>query len=242
MARMQRIVIPGQPLHILQRGNNRSATFFAEEDYRYYLDSLKIASAKYECAIHAYVLMTNHVHLLVTPSDVQGISKLMQSVGRRYVRYINSKYQRTGTLWEGRYKSSLIDIENYLLACYRYIEMNPVRAGMVKHPNQYPWASYKSNAELVGNELISPHQQYLDLGGTEQERGDVYSSLFLENIDGAVLANIRDSTNKDKIIGSMRFEKKIQLMLNRRVIKGRHGGDRKSKCFKELCVSSTLTP
>ena len=240
MSRMQRIVIPDQPLLILQRGNNGSETFFADDDYLFYLHCLQIASTQYNCAIHAYVLMPNHVHLLVTPSDVQGVSRFMQSVGRRYVRYFNSKYDRTGTLWEGRYKSSLIDTENYLLTCCRYIEMNPVRAGIVNHPNQYPWSSYKNNAELVASELISPHQLYLDLGRTQQERGDIYRALFHSNIDDVVLDNIRVPTNKDGIIGSMDFVEEIQSLLNRCVTKGQHGGDRRSKCFKVLCASRTL--
>ena len=131
MARLPRIVIPGQALHLIQRGNNRQATFYADKDYRFYLECLQDASAHHGCAIHAYVLMTNHVHLLLTPRAERAASLLMQSVGRRYVRYVNHAYQRSGTLWEGRFKSTLIDSERYLLTCSRYIELNPVRAGMV---------------------------------------------------------------------------------------------------------------
>ena len=146
MARLQRIVVPGQALHIVQRGNNRQAVFFAEEDYLFYLDSLGRAAENTGCQIHAYVLMSNHVHLLVTPQSEEGPSRLMQSVGRSYVRYVNAAYRRSGTLWEGRFKSALIDSERYLLVCSRYIELNPVRARMVERPDDYRWSSYRANA------------------------------------------------------------------------------------------------
>ena len=141
MARKPRFVLPGYPRHVVQRGNNRQACFFDESDYRKYLDSLAEAAHKYHCQVHAYVLMTNHVHLLVTPTTDEGISQMMQSVGRRYVRYFNGVYRRTGTLWEGRYKASLVQTDSYLLTCYRYIELNPVRAEMVPDPGDYPWSS-----------------------------------------------------------------------------------------------------
>lgn len=245
MGRMQRLVMPGNPLHVIQRGNNRSAIFFAEDDYHHYLDSLHAALQNYHCYLHAYVLMTNHIHLLLTPSDEQGASRLMQSVGRRYVRYINAKYKRTGTLWEGRYKSSLIDSDNYLLTCYKYIESNPIRAGMVKQPGEYPWSSYRHNAGMDDNPLISSHQLYDQLGNDDEERIANYNSLFAVDIDDLALSIIRSSTNKDTVIGSKRFIKEIELMLDRRVTKTNHGGDRKSERFKMRNVndlSSTLTP
>jgi putative transposase len=134
---MARNLVPRLAQHIIQRGNNRQAVFFAEADYRLYLDSLQQAATRYDCGVHAYVLMTNHVHLLVTPYTEGGLSRLMQSVGRRYVRYVNSMYRRSGTLWDGRFNAALIDSERYLLTCMRYIELNPVRAGMVYHPGGY---------------------------------------------------------------------------------------------------------
>ena len=245
MGRMQRIVLPGNPLHIMHRGNNRSATFFAEEDYRSYLDSLEYAINTYDCALHAYVLMTNHVHLLLTSSDEQGASRLMQSVGRRYVRYINDKYKRTGTLWEGRYKSSLIDSDNFLLTCYRYIELNPVRAGMVEQPGEYSWSSYRGNTGLENNRLISTHQLFDQLGKDNKERVANYISLFAVDIDDLALSQIRSSTNTDTVIGSPRFIHEIELMLDRRITKTGHGGDRKSERFKMRNfndLSSTLIP
>ncbi len=146
MARRPRMVIPGQPLHIVQRGNNRQAVFFAEQDYLTYLECLRDAAFQQGCWVHAYVLMTNHVHLLLTPTQETNLSRCIQAVGRKYVRYINGHYRRSGTLWEGRFKSAMIDSAQYLLACYRYIELNPVRANMVEHPQHYRWSSFHANA------------------------------------------------------------------------------------------------
>ena len=144
MARLPRFVLVGHSQHIIIRGNNREPVFNAEEDYRFFLDKLADAAKKHQCDIHAYVLMTNHVHLLATPHKAESIAKMMQMLGRYYVQYYNYTYQRTGTLWEGRYKASLIDSEQYALLCYRYIELNPLRANMVKHPSEYPWSSYRT--------------------------------------------------------------------------------------------------
>lgn len=161
MPRKPRFTLPGIPQHIIQRGNNREPCFFAEEDYRRYLDDLAEVAEKHGCRIHAYVLMTNHVHLLMTPAREHSISDTMQALGRRYVYYINKTYRRTGTLWEGRYKASLIDTEAYLLTCMRYIELNPVRATMVEHPGEYQWSSYAANAQGTTNPRITPHPVYL---------------------------------------------------------------------------------
>ena len=157
MARLPRFVIPGHPQHVIVRGNNREPIFYAEADYQFYLEKLKQACDKHSCDVHAYVLMTNHVHLLITPHKENGISKAMQMLGRYYVQYFNYSYERTGTLWEGRYKASLIDSNSYALICYRYIELNPVRADMVDHPSEYPWSSYRHNALGEKNELVIHH-------------------------------------------------------------------------------------
>ncbi|MGI0034916.1 MAG: transposase [Nitrososphaera sp.] len=141
MPRKPRMYLAGQPCHVVQRGNNRCATFFDDVDYRHYVGCLKEATGCYRVSLHAYVLITNHVHLLMTPSDEFGVSRVMQSLGRRYVQYINHQFRRTGTLWEGRHKASLVQAEHYLLTCYRYIELNPVRAGMVSHPGEYRWST-----------------------------------------------------------------------------------------------------
>jgi putative transposase len=142
MARLLRLTLPDYTQHLGCRGNNRQATFFAEDDYRFYLKALKDAADASQCAIHAYALMTNHVHLLVTAHTYNGLSRCMQVLGRRYVRYVNYGYRRSGTLWEGRYRSTVIDSDRYLLTCYRYLERNPVRANRVAHPSDYPWTSY----------------------------------------------------------------------------------------------------
>jgi len=234
MARMPRIVVPGQALHIIQRGVNRQAVFYAGEDYRFYLDVLEESLQRYGCALHAYVLMTNHVHLLMTPTDDSGPSNVMQSVGRRYVRHVNGCYRRTGTLWEGRFKSALINSERYLLTCSRYIEMNPVRAQMVEHPKDYVWSSYQTNAEGKENTLISAHELYTRLGGTPKARREEYSALFDSHIDADGIKNIREGTERGNVVGDGRFREEIESMLKRRVAKHAHGGDRKSETFMEL--------
>jgi putative transposase len=166
MPRKPRFQLAGIPQHVIQRGNNREACFRSESDYRRYLDDLAASAEKYTCRIHAYVLMTNHVHLLVTPEHAPGIGEMMQALGRRYVHYINKTYRRTGTLWEGRYKASLIDSEAYFLTCMRYIELNPVRAQMVAHPGEYQWSSYCAAAQGRAGALLSPHPIYIELGTT----------------------------------------------------------------------------
>ncbi len=156
----RRMYLPEVPAHVVQRGNNRDACFFAEQDYHEYLNWLKEAVDKYRVELQAYVLMTNHVHLLMTPSDEIGISKVIQSVGRRYVQNVNHGYKRSGTLWKGRHKGSIVDAEDYLLSCYRYIELNPVRAGMVNHPGEYPWSSYRHHADGELNRYVTDHALY----------------------------------------------------------------------------------
>lgn len=221
------------PIHIIQRGNNRSATFYANDDYRYYLEALQKASQRYDCAVHAYVLMTNHVHLLMTARIETGISAFIQSVGRRYVRYINNTYRRTGTLWEGRFKSSLIQDDRYYFICSRYIELNPVRAEMVSHPEEYRWSSYHHNAMGETNTLIKSHPLYLGLGETQQARINYYRDLFNVHIDTNTIEAIRAAVNKDKVLGNNRFKEEIGKMLQRRIDNYKHGGDRKSEKFKQ---------
>jgi putative transposase len=184
--------------------------------------------------------MTNHVHLLITPLQQQSLSLTMQTLGRKYVRYINGVYRRTGTLWEGRYKSAIIDSERYLLTCSRYIELNPVRANMVVTPGAYRWSSYRANALGHKNILLTPHRSYIELGASEKERQEAYSSLFSADIDENALNLIRDGTQQGTVIGGSQFQEEIKVMLKRRVMKHKHGGDRKSKVFKE--ISSDLTP
>ncbi|MBL1274469.1 MAG: transposase [Ectothiorhodospiraceae bacterium] len=228
MARLPRFVIPGQPQHVIQRGNNREVIFVTVVDYQFYFEILKEACAKYQCDVHAYVLMTNHVHLLMTPNTDDGISKVMQSLGRRYVQYFNYTYDRTGTLWEGRYKATLIDTEHYLLTCSRYIELNPVRAKMIKHPSDYLWSSYSHNALGKENSLITPHSLYKKLGRSCAEREKAYRELFRARIADLTLSEIREATNKSWVLGNDRFRKKIEKLTDRQVTPKARGGDRKS--------------
>jgi putative transposase len=214
------------PQHIVQRGNNRSACFFDPADYRFYLDSLSRAAQRHACAVHAYVLMTNHVHLLVTQEVEYGVSHLMQSVGRKYVRYINDRYRRTGTLWEGRYKASLIDAESYLLTCYRYIELNPVRAAMVERPGQYAWSSYRYNGLGKSDALVTPHEVYVALDDGGEERRAVYRGLFSQHVDGEMLRSIRITLNRELVMGTEKFKDRIERQLARRVKPGKAGRPR----------------
>ena len=233
MPRLPRFVIPGQPQHVIQRGNNREDIFREEDDYLFYLEKLADAANKHHCDIHAYVLMTNHVHMLVTPHTENGIGKMMQMIGRYYVQYFNKTYNRTGTLWEGRYRAALIDSEQYLLTCMRYIELNPVRAtNLAKHPADYPWSSYRYNALGEDNALVTPHKQYKRLGSKLEERQSGYRQLFRSKIPEATLGEIRESTNKAWVLGSEKYKSKIANKITRPVQSTRHGGDRKSKLFK----------
>jgi len=234
MARQARIVIPGQAMHVVQRGNNRQATFYADEDYRRYLDILFEYAEQHGCAIHTYVLMTNHIHLLLTPETEKSVSNMMQAIGRKYVRYVNGVYQRTGTLWEGRYKSAIIDSDHYLLTCSRYIELNPVRAGMVNGPDEYKWSSYFVNA--LGKDdkgTITPHVLYEELGSTKQQRQRRYRALFENAVDKDDLMLIRNNTQQCTVIGKNRFQDEIEMMLTRKIMKCTHGGDRKSIDFEK---------
>lgn len=219
-------------MHVIQRGNNRQPVFFADEDYRVYLDALKDASDKYNCDVHAYVLMTNHVHLLITPHDEKGLSLCMQGIGRKYVQYVNSAFRRSGSLWEGRFKSAIIDTEQYLLSCYRYIELNPVRAGMVGMPSEYRWSSFHANALGVMDALIIEHEQYLQLARTKEDRLLRYLALFENALDSRDIEAIRLGTVKDNVIGNERFKEEIERMAEIRLKKFSHGGDRKSHDFK----------
>lgn len=233
MARLPRFVLSGHPQHVIIRGNNRDPVFLADDDYRFFLDKLADAAKKHQCDIHAYVLMTNHIHLLLTPHKQDSISKLMQMLGRYYVQYFNYTYKRTGTLWEGRYKASLIDSEQYALICYRYIELNPVRAQMVSSPSEYPWSSYRANALGQYDALISPHPLYDGLGQDATQRQAGYRDLFKGQTDELSLEKIREATNKAWVLGSDSFKQKIESQLNRRTDKLAKGGDRKSDAFKQ---------
>ncbi len=232
MARQPRYVLPGHPQHVIQRGNNKDVIFCAEEDYRFYLEALSDACERFGASVHSYVLMTNHVHLLVTPHAEDSLGRVMQSLGRKYVQYFNYQYQRTGTLWEGRYKATLLDTDAYLLTCYRYIELNPVRAGMVPGPGDYPWSSYGTNALGCVDELVTPHPLYLRLGRDDGERQVTYRGLFRRHVAPEDLDAIREATNKAWVLGNDQFRARIEALTARRSTPSDRGGDRRSARYR----------
>ena len=223
MPRLPRLKLPNTPLHIIQRGNNRCACFATDEDCRFYLDHLAEISAKVGVAVHAYVLMTNHVHLLATPRDADGVSQLMKRLGQRYVQYFNRAFQRTGTLWEGRFRSCVVGEEAYFLGCHRYIEMNPTRAGMVAHPGEYRWSSYGANALGDASSLIRSHPAYEGLGLTGEERQSAYRELFRHELDPGQVDEMRRATHGGLVLGSERFAQEIALLAGRRTQRGKAG-------------------
>ncbi|MDH3535807.1 MAG: transposase [Gammaproteobacteria bacterium] len=217
MPRKPRMYLPDVPCHVITRGNNRGASFFADQDYLFYLDCLKDASRRYGVLVHAYVLMTNHVHLLVTSVRIGSISRAMQSIGRRYVQYVNREYRRTGTLWEGRHKASLVDQDRYLLTCMRYIELNPVRAHMVVDPADYRWSSYRRNANGESNELIRSHELYKSLGVDDEERAQAYRSLFINDLSDHDMKLIRESAQFSMPTGDSWFKQQIETAVGRKI-------------------------
>ena len=230
MARLPRYVIPGQPQHIIQRGNNRQVIFAADADYQFFRDAIVEAAGRFGLAIHAYVWMTNHIHLLATPTDLDSISKTFQSAGRKYVQYFNYTYRRSGTLWEGRYRATVVDSEPYLLSVMRYIELNPVRAGMVAHPRDYPWSSHRRYAYgetgVNLNWLIEP-DQYLNIDKTDEARRLAYRDLFKADIDADELDRIRACTHKGWALGDDRFKQMIEQLGERRAAPAARGRPRK---------------
>jgi putative transposase len=216
MARLPRLNLPNIPQHIVQRGNNRQAIFFHDYDYCAYMEYLREALAKNSCKLYAFVLMTNHVHLLVLGETSAGISGLMQSVGRRYVRYVNATYRRSGTLFEGRFKASLVDSECYLLTCMRYIELNPLRAGMVGDPGDYRWSSYQHHIGKSVIEWLAEPDEYRRLAGCPEARTRAYRELFKQPLAVADLEAIRSHLNKECALGSNQFQEEIEVMAGRR--------------------------
>ena len=225
--RLPRYFVEGQPQHIIQRGNNRQEIFEHKRDYEFYMQCLIEAAEKNSCIIHAYVFMTNHVHLLITPKTKESLPKTMQSIGRRYVQYYNYTHDRTGTLWEGRYKATLIDSEQYLMTCMRYIELNPVRAGMVEHPEDYPWSSYNANAYGKENVLLEGHPLYKRLGLNRTSRQKAYRALFDSYLPEKDLNDIRDATNKAWILGNKYFCSSMEGLSGRRATPQNVGRPRK---------------
>lgn len=232
MARQPRLVVPGVPLHLIQRGNNRTPVFLAPEELRTYRALLREATDDSGCALHAYVLMRNHVHLLVTPADAGGAARLMKMLSQSYARWFNLRHERTGTLWEGRYRSALIDSERYLLTCHRYIELNPVRAKIAAQPADYAWSSVHFSARGVADALITPHPRYLALGTTTEERLTAYRGLLTEPLDDEALATLRRGTHTRTAAGAVTFVEPLARRFGRALPPRAQGGDRRSEGFR----------
>jgi len=216
MPRQPRFWFPGAVLHVVQRGNNRTGVFADDADRRFYLRCLADAATAHGVAIHAYVLMTNHIHLLVSPETSESMPRTMQSLGRRYVRWFNHFHDRTGTLWEGRYKSALVDSDAYLIACMRYIEANPVRAGMVAASGEFAWSSYRANGHGHADSLVTQHSVYASLGSTPASRQAHYRRIFGSALDEDEQRTIRDATRFEWVIGSATFCRTVQSVAGRR--------------------------
>ena len=227
MARRPRLSLPGVPLHVVHRGTDRCAIFRDGLDFRVYWNVINDASRRAQCAIHAYVMMTNHVHLLVTPAQAGGVASMIQIVGRQYVQYFNRRHHRTGTLWEGRYRSAIIDSDQYLFTCMRYIELNPVRAGMTSHLREYAWSSYRANAELEPDPLVTPHPLYHRLASNAVRRAATYREM----VNGGEVcapadAQVREATHGGRILGSPAFQRRVVDDLGLPELKN-HGGSRR---------------
>lgn len=230
MARLPRLDLPDVPQHIVQRGNNRAACFFEDHHRRMYLGLLREAARAADVSLHAYVLMTNHVHLLATPRHAGGVSAVMQAVGRRYVLWINKLRDRTGTLFDGRFKANLVQSQRYLMICYRYIELNPVRAGMVTDPAKYPWSSYRCNAFGERNELIAPHPTFAELGDTPEQRQDAYRAWVAEGVSEDEGEAIRAHLKQGRAFGCAAFQARVEGVTGQRAGVMRRGRPRKKKC------------
>lgn len=216
MARLGRYFVAGQPLHVIQRGNNRGRIFFTRDDATQFLGWLGDAAERYGLALHAYVLMPNHVHLLASPAAADSLPRTMQSVGRRYVRYLNHRAARTGTLWEGRYRATVVDTDAYFFRVSRYIELNPVRAALAPDPGAYRWSSHRATALGHADPLLTPHPLYLSLGDDPPARADAYRGLFGEVLADDTLKAIRDATNRGWALGDSAFQERMSAAGGRR--------------------------
>ena len=216
LARLPRYGLPGQPHHVTQRGNNRQPIFARPGDFLRFRAFLELASLEHECSVHAYVLMTNHVHLLVTPSQPNALGRFMQSVGRRYVPYYNWVQGRIGGLFQGRFRATPIDTDPYLLSCYRYIERNPVRAGMVRRPADYEWSSYHANALGAHDALVRPHELYVALGTDASTRRAAYRSIHGQELEESTLVAIRMTARTGWALGGDRFRDSVARRAGRR--------------------------
>lgn len=227
MSRMPRFNLVDIPQHIVQVGHNNLACFFDDEDYQFYLHSLKLAADQYQVEVHAYVLLPSSIQIVATPRVSQAISSMMQSLGRRYVQYANHRYKRSGTLWGGRYKSSLIDSEAYLLTCYRYVELKPMYLGLVNEPSDYPWSSFHHHTAAERNHLIQDHRLYQKLGDSFEERAQAYSQLFRFEFDRRLFDYIAETVKVGQVLGGDTFKDRIEKIANRRVRPMKRGRPKK---------------
>jgi putative transposase len=226
MARQARLTIPGYAHHVIQRGNNRQAIFEAPADYQFMLGLLDEDARKFRVNVHAYVLMPNHFHLLLTPQEAQAVPRMMQAVGRRYVRYFNQRQSRSGTLWEGRYRSTLIQPESYLLACMAYIDLNPVRAGISVQPRDYPWSSHVYCVGLRPDPLMTPHALYWNLGNTPFAREAAYAALVERGLEPGLQQELTQAVLSGWALGDQKFAVELQEKTKRRVVKASAGRPR----------------
>ncbi|MCB2106120.1 MAG: transposase [Rhodobacteraceae bacterium] len=229
MARPLRALVPGVPVHIIQRGHNRSQVFFGAEDAQRYLGWLKEMAALHGVAVHAYVLMTNHLHLLATPKAADSLPKAMQRVGTRYAMYLNDTRDRTGSLWEGRYRACPVESERYLLACSRYIELNPVRAKIARDPREFRWSSYRHNIGERSDALITAHATYRALGFDATSRAHAYHALFETALPDATIEAIRAATNAGRPLGDDKFVAAMGRALDRSFVVRKRGRPPKTK-------------
>jgi putative transposase len=223
MARLPRLVIPHQPHHVIQRGNDRQLIFREQEDYQRFLGWLKESARFYSVAIHAYVLMPNHLHLLATPEDADGLAQMMQKLGRFYVPWFNHKYQRYGGLFQGRFRTSLIDSDRYFLACSRYIELNPVRAQLAASPLDYPWSSYAHHAGVLIDPLVTDHALYWSLGNTPFQREAAYIDLAQQGLSIDELQAISRAALKGQPLGSDAFKAELERKTSRQILPAKRG-------------------
>jgi len=223
MARQPRLVLPDQPHHVLQRGNDNQPIFRDDDDHRRFLEFLRESAKFYRVAIHAYVLMPNHVHLLATPSDEDGLAAMMQKVGRLYVPWFNNKYGRSGTLFQGRFRTSVIDANAYFLACVRYIELNPQRNQLAFDPLEYPWSSYAHHAGVRPDPLITDHAKYWELGNTPFQREAAYIELAHQGMSGQELDAINAAVLKGAPLGSHAFMLELERKTKRQILPAKRG-------------------
>ncbi len=233
MARLPRFVLPGYPQHVIQRGISQQRILYEEEDYWFLWEKIGVATAQFSCDLHAYVLMPNHFHLLLTPHEDNSVGRMMQYVGRFYVQHFNARHERTGTLWDGRYRATLLDPRQYLLPISHYVESNPVRAGLVASAGEYGWSSYGANAGGAEDPLITPHPEYERLGRSAKARRAAYEAQAQIPSSEAMLTRIRDATNKSWVLGDTAFCEEIEGQLNRRALPRQRGGDRRSAAYRQ---------